>query len=69
MQYQINKKALIIGWIIAVLLIAGGLFLSAQSKRYAVMKDHYILDKWTGIVTQYGQKIYNIRTGEIYQVP
>ena len=61
MQYKMNKKLLIIGSIIAVLMIAGSLFLSAQSGRYAVVENNCVLDKWTGNVTYQGKIVYNIK--------
>lgn len=61
-----NRKLLFIGGIVAVLLIAGGLFLSAQSNRYAIIEKSCVLDKWTGDVTYQGQKVYNVRKQEAY---
>ena len=65
MQYKMNRKLLFIGGIVAVLLIAGGLFLSAQSNRYAVIENSCVLDKWSGSVTYQGQYVYNIKGRKI----
>ena len=65
-QYKMNKRWLFIGGIVAILLIAGGLFLSAQSHRYIVIEKSCVLDKWTGDVTFQGEKLYNVRKQETY---
>lgn len=60
MQHKMNKKLLIVGGILAVLLIAGALFFNALSHRYQVVDDGRILDKWTGNVYYGGYKMYNV---------